>query len=364
VKDQIKVNLGENSYSVIWQDLILSLKKDIEKFTEGRKTAVITNTKIYGIYKKEINNLFKNSLLIILPDGEKTKRIKTIEEISEKLLKENFNRDSLLIAFGGGVIGDITGFAASIYARGISFVQVPTTLLAMVDSSVGGKTGVNLSQGKNMAGTFYQPKAVFICCEFLKTLPKREINCGLAEAVKSALIMNKVFFSFLEKNVENILNKNINIMNLLSKESVLVKAAVVEKDEKENLLRGILNLGHTLAHAIESWYNYKYINHGEAVSIGLSFAAFFSYRQGILEEKKYHRIIDILTNLKLNKNISNLPGQKKPKAEELLELMKKDKKNKKEEIYFVMLKDIGQYLLPKPVESKKLFLALKEFYKL
>ncbi|MDH5720166.1 MAG: 3-dehydroquinate synthase [Spirochaetia bacterium] len=366
MNDKLNVNLGKDSYPIIWRDTLDSLKEEIEKYSKNyEKTALLTNVKVYKIYEKEIKKIFSKAHVIILPDGEKTKSLKTIENVSSNLLKAAFTRNTLLIGLGGGVIGDINGFVASIYMRGISFIQIPTTLLSMVDSSVGGKTGVNLPEGKNMIGTFQQPKAVFIIPYFLKTLPARERKCGLAEAIKSALLMNKSLFYYIEQNKEKIIANDLSAMKYLSKESVAIKAAVVEKDEKEKLLRGILNLGHTLAHAIESYYEYKAIKHGEAVSIGLAFAAFFSYRQGILDNKLWLKIFNLLQTLGMPCTIKDLPAKKRaPRPEELVDMMKKDKKNRESEIYFVMLKNIGEYLLPRPVDQKIITKSLKEFYKI
>jgi 3-dehydroquinate synthase len=265
-----------------------------------------------------------------------------------------------LWAFGGGVIGDITGFLASIYMRGIRYFQIPTTLLSMVDSSVGGKTGVNIEGGKNMMGTFYQPSAVFINTSFLKTLADREFKSGLSEVIKSALLNDPELFHLIENNVNSLSRENVNLNENISMMSVKVKADVVSKDEKENDLRAILNLGHTLAHALESFYQYRNISHGEAVSIGIAFAVFLAVDLNILSHEILERIHILFKNLGMMYLWSHLPGAK-PEVEIIIELMKGDKKNINNNIRFVFISDIGKFLLPQPVELPRIKSCLEKF---
>lgn len=228
------------------------------------KFCVITDSNVAKLYEKYLEGCD----IIIKPAGETIKTLKNIEATAERLLTLGLDRKSTLIALGGGTIGDFTGFLASIYMRGISYIQIPTTLLAMIDSSIGGKTGVNLSSGKNMLGTFYQPQKIILEPEFLQTLPKKELLNGIAETIKHACIADKKLFEFLEKNHKKILAKDPHTLNKLIEQSSAVKKKIVKKDEKEKGLRMLLNYGHTIGHAVEQASNYR-LSHGESVSIGI-----------------------------------------------------------------------------------------------
>ena len=348
---KITIDLGEFGYDINWNSNYSALAHWIKENRNNGKNALITNEYIYSIYKKEIVELFSGFEVLLIPDGESEKRLSTIEKLSETLIKKEFTRSSTLWAFGGGVIGDITGFLASVYMRGIPYFQIPTTLLSMVDSSVGGKTGVNLSMGKNLVGTFYQPKGVFIHTPFLKTLADREINCGLSEIIKSASVRNSSLFKDMIKNVELINEKSLDYFESLSMQSVKVKAKVVEEDEKENGVRAILNFGHTLAHALESYYSYTELKHGEAVSIGMNFAAVLSdiFKENSSEIAK--DILHLLNQLKLKCSVKDLPQSNLPNVNELIQLMKGDKKNIDNKIRFILLKDIGHAQLPVAIDD-------------
>ncbi|MFA4920174.1 MAG: 3-dehydroquinate synthase, partial [Thermodesulfovibrionales bacterium] len=259
--DNIRVKLGERSYDIcLGSNMLKGIGSRLKSFGISPKAAIVSNPKVYRLYGKKVLNSIRAAgfdvISVIIPDGEKYKDISTVQKIYGELLKHRLDRKSALIALGGGVIGDITGFVASTYMRGIDYIQIPTTLLAQVDSSVGGKTGVNHKLGKNMIGTFYQPKLVWIDIDTLKTLPKRELVAGLAEVVKYGVIWDTKFFKLLEDNRDKILSLDKKVLGHILKRSCTIKAGVVSKDEKESGLRAILNYGHTIGHAIETVTEY------------------------------------------------------------------------------------------------------------
>lgn len=360
---------NQREYPIFWLDQIDQLANAVQKRLDERYAVVITNESIHRLYKSLITKVAEPQNVLVISDGEDQKNLNVIESLVEELLKLRADRKTTLIALGGGVVGDITGFLASTYMRGVSYLQIPTTLLAMVDSSVGGKTAVNSALGKNMIGTFYQPLGVFICIDFLKTLPEREFRSGLAEVVKSAIIKSGKFYKYIASHLREINEKDPSVLLSLSYESVRIKKWVVQKDEKESNLRGILNFGHTLAHAIENFFEYKKINHGEAVSIGLGFAAYFSHKRGYISEDEWEGFNQLLTALHLPtslKDVSRITGvneQALPTISQLTFAMKRDKKNKMGEIYFVFIRKIGKYLLPQRVEIKEVQEILSSYFK-
>ncbi len=286
----------------------IALKKEVDhsyeividalaQLTFDRKVAVVTNPKIAGLHLKYLlDHLRADGLYIItVPDGEMYKNQASIDAIVERLFDHRFNRNSLLIAFGGGVIGDMTGFAASIYQRGIDFIQIPTTLLSQVDASVGGKTGINNCYGKNLIGAFHQPQAVYIDPYFLKTLPQREFSAGIAEIIKMAVTFNNEFFEFLEQAD---LSEEQTLTRVLA-QAVQTKAWVVSQDEKERGLRAALNYGHTFGHVIEKETHYKTYLHGEAVGIGMVMANRLALELGWMNDSQVHRITKLLEKYKI-----------------------------------------------------------------
>jgi 3-dehydroquinate synthase len=366
------VNLPHHRYPIIWENDLDKLEKLIKDKTKTGKHFVVTNTTIFSLHKEAIKQLFGDSCVFQIDDGEQYKNFETVIKLADELLQKGANRSSTLWAFGGGVVGDITGFLASIYMRGVRFYQVPTTLLSMVDSSVGGKTGVNLSHGKNMIGAFHQPDGVFIRVDFLKTLDEREFKSGLSEVIKSALLADPELFKLIEDNVVEINRENSQLMEQISYRSIKVKANVVMEDEKETGRRAILNLGHTLGHAIESYYNYLNINHGEAVSVGLTYAAYLSLKKEYLIEKDFLRIKDMIINLNMMHTLKQIPSladtligiiKEIPQPDILINLMKGDKKNIDESIRFILLKEIGEPTLPEPVDIPTIKNTLDEFIK-
>jgi len=336
----LKVSLPKNSYNIYispWQlKHSLSCLKNI---IEEDKIFIITNNTIKKLYQKKIDGIFSKGLKTIwisIPDGEIHKRLVTCEKIHTRLSQKGAHRGSTLLALGGGVVGDICGFVAATYMRGINHIQMPTSLLAQVDSSVGGKTGVDLVTGKNLVGAFYQPKAVFIHTDFLKTLPKRELKCGLAEVIKYGIIWDKPLFNYLKKHSKSILKLNpTNLANIIYK-SCAIKASVVKKDEKEANLRAILNYGHTLGHAIEALNGFKRIKHGEAIAMGMVFAAKLSFQTGYSQINHTQDIQSILKQYGLPTNYPKYRGADYKKA------ILRDKKAIGKNIKFILVKKIGK----------------------
>lgn len=345
----VRVELGERSYDIVIDSRILSnIGERIKRF-DFSKVAVISNPTVFNLYGEVVVNSLKNvgfePLHVIIPDGEEYKNYNQTYQILTELLKNKLDRKSCLIALGGGVIGDITGFVASIYMRGVDFIQVPTTLLSQVDSSVGGKTGVNHELGKNMIGTFYQPRLVWIDIDTLKTLPKREILCGIAEIIKYGVIWDEELFEFLEKNKGSIFMLNPEPLIHIIKRSCEIKAEVVSRDEREAGLRAILNYGHTIGHAIETETAYSRFLHGEAVAIGMNLEAWLSEIMGFLNRKNVLKIKAIIDSYGLP---SELPADLN--ADKLISHMKLDKKVEAGEMKFILPERIGKVKIQKGID--------------
>jgi 3-dehydroquinate synthase len=342
----IKVDLKNNNYPIIiGNHLLLNAGSEIKKIIpKAEKFLLITDKNIPKSYARSILSSLKSKkkYLLTLAAGEKSKNMNFTNTIIKKLFKYNFNRDDCVIALGGGVIGDLSGFAGSIFKRGLNLVQIPTTLLAQVDSSIGGKTGINSEEGKNMIGTFYQPKLVLIDPTTLKSLPRRHLIAGYAEILKYALIMNSKFFTWLEKNSHAILNlSDLNTVMYAIKESCTSKAIIVQKDEKEKNLRAILNFGHTFAHAFEASKKYsEELIHGEAVLYGMMIASSLSVKMKMMHVNEYQRIRHLYQRLNINYQIKNL--FKKSDVSKILDYMKHDKKVSGSKINLILLSKIGK----------------------
>jgi 3-dehydroquinate synthase len=305
-----------------------------------------------ALSKKKISIHYFNS-------SEKNKNQKSIDTILSILLKKNFNRNDCVISIGGGITGDIAGFAASIFKRGLKFINIPTTLLSQVDSSIGGKTGINSKYGKNLIGAFYQPSLVVSDTIFLKSLPKREVICGYGEILKHAIIADKKFFSFLNINGSQILKLKSPFIEKAIFKSCSIKKEIVETDEKEIGIRKILNFGHTFAHAYEATLGYsKKLNHGEAVLLGIKTAAKFSLSNNILGIKEFNLIENHLNKLNLPKNINKFFSKKD--LNKILSFMKKDKKNNTQRINLILLKKIGYAVRKLQFTEKKINIFLKK----
>lgn len=339
--EELTVELGDRSYNIfIDSGMLDKLGERLKSFEFSRSIALITNPTVYGLYGKLVENSLKdanfNVCSIIIPDGEGYKNLLWVYHIYGELLKQRLDRTSALIALGGGVIGDITGFVASTYMRGISFIQVPTTLLSQVDSSVGGKTGVNHPLGKNMIGTFYQPRLVWMDIDTLKTLPKNEMIAGIAEVIKYGVIWDKEFFEFLKDNRDRILNLDKDALKFIIKHSCEIKAEVVSKDERESGLRTILNYGHTIGHAIETATGYTRYLHGEAIAIGMNLEARLSSLLSFLDSRDADMIRSMLASYGLPTEVpSDISGDK------LLSSMELDKKVLSGKMRFVLPEKIG-----------------------
>ena len=312
--------------------------------------------KFVSIIKKSLKN--KMSYIHYFKANELNKNMNSINKILEILLNKNFSRDDCLISIGGGITGDISGFAASLFKRGLKFINIPTTLLSQVDSSIGGKTGVNTKFGKNLIGSFYQPDLVISDIQFLKSLPKREIICGYGEILKHSLIANKDFYTFLNKNIDKILKLSSPFIEKAIYESCKIKKNVVEKDEKEKGLRKILNFGHTFAHAYEASLGFsKKLNHGEAVILGMQTALSFSLKKNLLSKKNYDSIINHILKANLPSKIGSFFKIKDLKK--ILSFMAKDKKNNTDKINLVLLKKIGNPVINRKYKKNDLGIFLK-----
>ena len=355
----INVNLDDRSYPIYIGDSILSDKKLLSQYIKSNQIFIITNEKVAPLYLKTIEKKFvkSNCKVFILPDGELYKTLDSLNKIITKLIENKFSRTCVLVALGGGVIGDLTGFAASCYQRGVKFIQIPTTLLAQVDSSVGGKTAVNHPSGKNMIGAFYQPHAVFSDTSVLKTLDDRELSAGLAEVIKYGLIRDVKFFCWLEENIDLLISRDCDALEYAIERSCINKAEVVAIDEKETGYRAVLNLGHTFGHAIETSLSYKEWLHGEAVGCGMLIAADFSNRLGLLEKKQFNRIQLLIEHIGLPTKI-----HKNVKFNQILENMKVDKKSRDGVLHFVLLRNIGKAFLTSDYSEKKLKESIKEYF--
>ncbi|RBQ31996.1 3-dehydroquinate synthase [Arcobacter sp. FW59] len=342
----VQINLSEeNSYKIYIEKL--------EELNFDRKVVVVTNPTVSSYHLEYLKSKIKAREFTIctIPDGEEYKNMQTLEIILSSCFEARLDRKSLLIAFGGGVIGDMTGFAASIYQRGVDFIQIPTTLLSQVDASVGGKTGINNKYGKNLIGTFHQPKAVYIDSSMLKTLPKREFGAGVAEIVKMAVTFNKDFFIWLENND---LNKENNI-DIAIQKSVETKAWVVSQDEKEQGLRAALNYGHTFGHVIENETDYKMYLHGEAVGIGMCMANALAVKLNLMSSEDARRVENLLKKY-------DIPTTYKIKdVEDFYEHFFLDKKSSNNKIKFIVPVGIGDCKITDDISKNDVIEVLEGF---
>jgi len=349
---KIKVDLGDRSYPIIIGNGIYG-NKNLYRNSNPKNSILVSTKKIKNLKNSSIPKRFYNSEILI-GDGENFKNLNSCESIYKNLLKNKYSRDCCLLAYGGGVIGDITGYVAATYLRGVNFIQVPTTLLSMVDSSVGGKTGVNHSLGKNMIGAFYQPQSVIIDLDSLKTLPKKQFNAGMAEVIKYGVIYNKQFFEWLEKNKKKIISLDRVSLAKIIATSCKIKAEIVAKDEKESGIRAILNLGHTFGHAIEKNIGYGRWTHGAAVACGMVIASELSEKLGKLSKNDLSRIKNLLSYFDLP---IKLP--KKLNASKLYEAMKNDKKVLNNKIRLIIPKKIGECFISDKVSKSNILKTLE-----
>ncbi len=355
----LEVSLGDRSYPILIGPGIFAAASLMVGHLAGKRVAIVTNETVAPLYLASLTNALRGQDLsvieIILPDGEAHKTGKSLDLIYDSLMRERCDRSTTLIALGGGVIGDMCGYAAATYQRGVPFIQIPTTLLAQVDSSVGGKTGINHPLGKNMIGAFWQPRLVIADTDTLKTLPPRELSAGLAEVIKYGLIRDHAFFEWLEANMERLVSCDPVALTYAIERSCANKAEVVASDERETAKEGgraLLNLGHTFGHAIETALGYGSWLHGEAVATGMQMAAHLSARLGWLASSDVARIGDLLARARLPLKAPRLG------AEKYLDLMGHDKKNVGGRLRFVLLKRIGEAVTTSAVESADVIAAI------
>ena len=359
---KLKIDTKTQQYPIIiGSNLCSNISKIIKKNSINFKQCLIVidinvPKNIISKIKKSLNK--KKLYVHFFKASEINKNFKSVKNILDILLNKNFSREDCLISVGGGITGDISGFVASLFKRGLKFINIPTTLLSQVDSSIGGKTGINTKYGKNLVGSFYQPNLVISDIQFLKTLPRREIICGYGEILKHSIIANKKFYDFLDKNNKKIINLSSPFIEKAIYESCKIKKYVVEKDEKEKGLRKILNFGHTFAHAYEASLGYsKKLNHGEAVILGLIAALNFSLENNLINKNEHNSIINHISNAKLPSNIKKFFKEKD--LNKILTFMSKDKKNNSNKINLVLLKKIGSPVINREYSKKRLSLFLK-----
>lgn len=353
----LRVDLGARSYPIYIGKGLLGRADILVPHLAGRQTMVVSNETVAPLYLQRILDALREAECetVVLPDGEQYKTLATTTRIFDALLEHRFSRQATLVALGGGVVGDITGFAAACYQRGVAFVQVPTTLLAQVDSSVGGKTGVNHPLGKNMIGAFHQPRCVVADTDTLNTLPARELQAGLAEVIKYGLIRDPEFFSWLEENMDALTERDSEELAYAIERSCLTKAAIVAADEKERGQHALLNLGHTFGHAIETGMGYGNWLHGEAVAAGMVMAADLSRRLGLLDAADQQRIEVLIRRAKLP---IRAPAQLEPAH--FRELMAVDKKVVGGRIRLVLLRGIGDAIISDDFDDAALTQTLSE----
>ena len=362
---KIKVNLKHNSYYIFLQhDIFDDIVKFHRKCYANCKAIIITDDIVKKYYLKKLTDRFSVKNVAVdtysVLSGEKSKSFKTLEVLAEKIIRKGINRNDIIYAFGGGVVGDLAGFLSSIILRGVKFVQIPTTLLSQVDSSVGGKTAINSKLGKNLIGTFFQPSAVFIDPNTLNSLPRKELLSGYAEVVKYSLINDKFFFNWLNKNInDNLSLVPKNIIKIIAT-CVKKKAEIVKSDEKEKKTRMLLNLGHTFAHALENELNYR-IRHGEAVSVGLLIAMKLSYNLGYATKKDFNLLENHLKRSKLPTNLKDLSNKKKWISLNILKKMGKDKKSYKGNVRFILCKGIGAAFIKQNINKTIIKKTIEEF---
>ncbi len=345
-------------YDIIFNDSFDGLLENVENLGfKGRKIAIITDTNVQPLYSNEIINILtplSDKILVhSIPAGEDNKNLTEIEKIYQVLIENHFDRHDLIVALGGGVVGDMAGFTAATYLRGIAFIQIPTTLLAQSDSSIGGKTGVDFNGYKNMVGAFYMPKLVYINTSTLKTLDGRQFAAGFAEVMKYGLIKDSNFYTWLLDNIYEINDQEPEVLMEMILRSCEIKKAVVEKDPTEKGDRVLLNFGHTLGHAIEKAKNFELL-HGECVALGSVAAAFISWKKEMISMEEYYEIRDMFVPFNLPISIEDLD------AKEVVKLAKSDKKADSDKIRFILLKSIGKAVVNTEVSDDEMEKALEE----
>ena len=356
----ITVHASSARYQVLVErGLLARAGRLLDKVAAGRPWVVVTDKIVWKNWGRALGSALapRSYGLLRIPPGEQQKNLRTAELLCEQLVRQRADRNSLLIGFGGGVIGDLTSFVASVFLRGVDYVHIPTTLLAQIDSSVGGKTGVNLRSGKNLVGTFYQPQQVLADPEVLRTLPARELRAGLYEAVKAGIILDKGLFEFVERRREGLLQGNPDRLAELVRRSVAIKAWVVARDEKESGLRRILNLGHTVGHALEAETGYRYFLHGEAVAWGLRAATLLAEEQRLIAKAEAERIHALV------KSLGPLPPLGRVAPARLAARMRADKKTHRGVLHFILPEKIGKVRIVPGIEAAAVVRVLERLRK-
>ena len=364
-KTKIIVKTQSKSYPIYFGNKILNstgllINKNLRNV---KKISIVTDKKLPNLFINTLSSSLKKykPRIYKLSLNEKKKNFKLAYQLIENFLKDNLSRSDCVIAMGGGILSDLTAFASSLTKRGVKFINIPTSLLAQVDASIGGKTAINSAQGKNLIGTFYQPDFVIIDISFLKSLPRREMVCGYGEILKHALILDSKFFTWLSKNAKKLINdKNKNILKYAIVQSCKIKSKIIDKDEREQNSRMILNFGHTFAHGFEGANNFsKNLNHGEAVILGMMVASKLSYKKKLLQFKDLTLIKKHYVNLKLPMRVDNF--FKKNQINKIISFMKKDKKNLNKKLNLILLKKIGKATKPNSyhvnIDEMKKFLS-------
>ena len=354
----LKVDVGHTSYPIAIGPGLLGDRALLDSLIGGRDLGLVTNTTVAELYLEKLRATLSGRRIgqCVLPDGEQYKTLQTAALVFDALVGAKLNRDATILALGGGVVGDIAGFAAACYQRGIGYVQIPTTLLAQVDSSVGGKTGVNHPGGKNLIGAFYQPLAVIADTDTLATLPDRELRAGLAEVIKYGCVWDEPLFDWLDRNIEKLRNRDAEALAYAIRRSCEIKAAVVARDERENNLRAILNFGHTFGHAIESATNYDTYLHGEAVGLGMLLATDLSRRLGLIDRGAEERVRDLLARAGLPIDPPRIG------AARAFELMQMDKKVLAGTLRLVLLEKLGRAVVSGAYAKSALDATLSEHF--
>ncbi len=347
-------------YDIVFDQSFQNLLPELESLNVAeRRVCIITDSTVEKLYAEELQNLLtghcRQLSLFSFPAGEESKNLDTVKKAYEYLILEKFDRKDLLIALGGGVVGDLTGFVAATYLRGVDFVQIPTTLLAQADSSIGGKTGVDFDGYKNMVGAFKMPKLVYMNISALTTLESRQFFAGFAEIMKHGLIKNSDFYVWLIENMYEICERNLNVLQEMIMRSSAIKKAVVEKDPTEQGDRALLNFGHTIGHAIEKAKNFE-LYHGECVALGAVAAAYISWKKDLLSMEEYYEVRDMFVPFYLPITVDNI------RPEAILSLTKSDKKMSAGKIKFVLLKRIGKAVLDDTVTDEEILAAINEIY--
>lgn len=351
---------GKEIYDIVITDSFDGLKEEVGRLrTEGKKLCIVTDSHVEKLYleevKERLSKVCRQVDVFVFPAGEEFKNLDTVRDLYKYLIRQAYDRKDVLAALGGGVTGDLCGYAAATYLRGIDFIQVPTTLLAQSDSSIGGKTGVDFDGYKNMVGAFYMPKLVYMNVGTLKTLDERQFFSGFAEVMKHGLIKDALFYEWLLDNMYEIQDRDIEVLEEMVMRSCSVKKLVVEKDPKEQGDRALLNFGHTIGHAIEKAKNFQML-HGECIALGAVAAAFISWKHNWLSMEEYYEIRDMFVPFNLPISIDDID------SEEILALTKSDKKMAAGQIRFVLLKKVGKALIDTTVSDEDILNALKEIH--